>query len=131
MERLRRSRVSHWSSKLAVESEPNLTTAQLMLFNHDLKPVMFTPANISIHVLTDNLKVEPERRQWGAWNFVGFWIADSFNINTWMISSANIVDGLSWWQVSGFYDHHWTCTDLCSRGYASGSVIVSQLASCV
>lgn len=24
--------------------------------------------------------------------------ADSFNINTWMISSANIVDGLSWWQ---------------------------------
>jgi hypothetical protein len=42
--------------------------------------------------------VEPERRQWGAWNFVGFWIADSFNINTWMISSSNIVDGLSWWQ---------------------------------
>ena len=24
--------------------------------------------------------VEAERRQWGAWNFVGFWIADSFNI---------------------------------------------------
>ena len=24
--------------------------------------------------------VEPERRQWGPWNFVGFWIADSFNI---------------------------------------------------
>jgi NCS1 family nucleobase:cation symporter-1 len=34
----------------------------------------------------------------GPWNFVGFWIADSFNINTWMISSSNIVDGLSWWQ---------------------------------
>ena len=33
-----------------------------MLANEDLKPV------------------EPERRQWGAWNFVGFWIADSFNI---------------------------------------------------
>ena len=27
--------------------------------------------------------VEPERRQWGAWNFVGFWIADSFNIVSW------------------------------------------------
>ncbi|RAL58265.1 hypothetical protein DID88_002265 [Monilinia fructigena] len=53
-----------------------------MLNNHDLKPV------------------EPERRQWGAWNFVGFWIADSFNINTWMISSSMIVapSGLSWWQ---------------------------------
>ncbi|SPQ25309.1 72f66de1-b3cd-4768-9633-45b94587c3a9 [Thermothielavioides terrestris] len=65
---------------LAVESEPGLTNAQLMLTNHDLKPV------------------EPERRQWGAWNFVGFWIADSFNINTWMISSSMIVAGLSWWQ---------------------------------
>jgi hypothetical protein len=61
---------------------------------------------------------------------VGFWIADSFNINTWMISSANIVDGLSWWQVSGFYNKTLTCTDLGSRGYASGSVIVSQLALC-
>lgn len=83
--------------KLAVESEPGLTNAQLMLTNHDLKPV------------------EPERRQWGPWNFVGFWIADSFNIvriiysghvsqqltfsqNTWMISSSMIASGLSWWQ---------------------------------
>jgi cytosine/uracil/thiamine/allantoin permease len=24
--------------------------------------------------------VEPQRRQWRDWNFVGFWIADSFNI---------------------------------------------------
>ena len=39
MERLKRSKVAHWSSRFAVESEPNLTTAQLMLFNHDLKPV--------------------------------------------------------------------------------------------
>lgn len=39
MEKLKRSKVAHWSNKLAVESEPNLTTAQLMLFNHDLKPV--------------------------------------------------------------------------------------------
>lgn len=72
--------VKHYVNKLAVESEPGLTNAQLLLTNHDLKPV------------------EPERRQWGAWNFVGFWIADSFNINTWMISSAMIQDGLSWWQ---------------------------------
>ncbi|KAH4064026.1 hypothetical protein HBI52_037390 [Parastagonospora nodorum] len=96
MERVKRSKVAHWSSKLAVESEPNLTTAQLMLFNHDLKPV------------------EPERRQWGAWNFVGFWIADSFNINTWMISSSNIVDGLSWWQS-------WICVWL---GYSIAACFV-------
>jgi NCS1 family nucleobase:cation symporter-1 len=43
--------------------------------------------------------VEKERRQWGPWNFVGFWIADSYNINTWMISSSMIIGGLSWWQA--------------------------------
>ncbi|PHH85303.1 hypothetical protein CDD83_621 [Cordyceps sp. RAO-2017] len=76
-----RSRLSYWADRLAVESEPGLTSTQLMLTNHDLKPV------------------EPERRQWGSWNFVGFWIADSFNINTWMISSSMVVGGLSWWQA--------------------------------
>ncbi|KAK1993697.1 hypothetical protein LX36DRAFT_661282 [Colletotrichum falcatum] len=74
------SRLGYWADRLAVESEPGLTSAQLMLTNHDLKPV------------------EPERRQWGPWNFVAFWIADSFNVNTWMISSSMIVNGLSWWQ---------------------------------
>ncbi|KAF2825655.1 hypothetical protein CC86DRAFT_406925 [Ophiobolus disseminans] len=64
MKKAKNSKIAHWSDKLAVESEPNLTTAQLMLFYHDLKPV------------------EPLRRQWGAWNFVGFWVANSFNINT-------------------------------------------------
>ncbi|KAK6221027.1 uracil permease [Pestalotiopsis sp. IQ-011] len=80
MSRLKSTRAGHWAEKLAVDSEDGLSTAQLMLTNYDLKPV------------------EPERRQWGAWNFVGFWIADSFNINTWMISSSMIVAGLSWWQ---------------------------------
>lgn len=75
-----KAKTSRLLDKLAVESEPGLTNAQLMLVNNDLKPV------------------EAERRQWGAWNFVGFWIADSFNINTWMISSSMIVGGLSWWQ---------------------------------
>ncbi|KAF2031217.1 NCS1 nucleoside transporter family [Setomelanomma holmii] len=96
MEKLRSSKIAHWSNKLAVASEPGLTTAQLMLYNHDLKPV------------------EPERRQWGAWNFVGFWVADSFNINTWMISSSNIVDGLSWWQS-------WICVWL---GYSIAACFV-------
>ncbi|KAK3294111.1 permease for cytosine/purines, uracil, thiamine, allantoin-domain-containing protein [Chaetomium fimeti] len=84
------------ADKAAVESEPGLTTAQLMLTNHDLKPV------------------EPERRQWGPWNFVGFWIADSFNINTWMISSSMIVGGLSWWQS-------WLCVWI---GYAISGCFV-------
>ncbi|EJD08121.1 uncharacterized protein FOMMEDRAFT_75185 [Fomitiporia mediterranea MF3/22] len=84
--------------RLAVDNEPGLSTSQLMLVNHDLKPV------------------EPERRQWSAWNFVGFWIADSFNINTWMISSSMIVGGLSWWQS-------WICVWL---GYfIAGSFICS------
>ncbi|KAG9236402.1 permease for cytosine/purines, uracil, thiamine, allantoin-domain-containing protein [Amylocarpus encephaloides] len=81
MEKVKNTKLAYYVDKLAVESEPGLTNAQLMLNNHDLKPV------------------EPARRQWGPWNFVGFWIADSFNINTWMISSSMIVQaGLSWWQ---------------------------------
>lgn len=80
VEKVKESRFAHFVDKLAVESEPGLTHAQLMLANHDLKPV------------------EPERRQWRWLNFVAFWIADSFNINTWMIASSNIGYGLSWWQ---------------------------------
>lgn len=56
MGKWKNSKFGYYANKLAVEAEPGLTTAQLMLTNLDLKPV------------------EPERRQWGAWNFVGFWI---------------------------------------------------------
>jgi hypothetical protein len=56
MKKIKSSKLRYVLDKIAVESEPGLTNAQLMLTNHDLKPV------------------EPERRQWGAWNFVGFWI---------------------------------------------------------
>jgi hypothetical protein len=59
MEKVRESKAAYYANKLAVKSEPGLTTAQLMLFNHDLKPV------------------EPARRQWGPWNFVGFWVGTS------------------------------------------------------
>ncbi|KAL2875745.1 uracil permease [Colletotrichum sp. CLE4] len=79
-EKAHSSRLGYLANKIAVKSEPGLTSAQLMLTNYDLKPV------------------EPERRQWGPWNFVAFWVADSFNVNTWMISSSMIVGGLSWWQ---------------------------------
>lgn len=56
MGKWKNSKFGYYADKLAVEAEPGLTTTQLMLTNLDLKPV------------------EPERRQWGAWNFVGFWI---------------------------------------------------------
>ncbi|OAA66580.1 Permease, cytosine/purines, uracil, thiamine, allantoin [Niveomyces insectorum RCEF 264] len=69
------------AEKVAVKAEPGLTATQLMLTNYDLKPV------------------EPARRRWGAWNFVAFWIANAFNINTWMISGTMITGGLSWWQA--------------------------------
>ncbi|KIW58311.1 hypothetical protein PV05_02840 [Exophiala xenobiotica] len=85
MARLRTSKAATLLTKLQTDSEPGLSSAQLMLTNHDLKPV------------------EPARRQWGPWNFVGFWIADSFNINTWMIASSMITgSGLAWW-------HAWLC----------------------
>ncbi|KAF1828474.1 uracil permease [Decorospora gaudefroyi] len=100
MEKLKGTKAAYWAGKLAVESEPNLTTAQLMLFNHDLKPV------------------EPARRQWKARHFVNFWIADSFNINTWMISSANVADGASWWQA-------WICVWL---GYSIAACFVCMTA---
>ncbi|EAU30266.1 conserved hypothetical protein [Aspergillus terreus NIH2624] len=84
---------------LQVPTEPGLTTAELMLTNDDLKPV------------------ERDRRQWKWLNFVAFWIADSLNVNTWMISSAMIVDGLSWWQS-------WLCVWF---GYAIAAVFVVAL----
>ncbi|KAK8082096.1 uracil permease protein [Apiospora saccharicola] len=111
MQKLHNSRLTQWADKLAVDNENGLTTAQLMASHrHSLLALEST------HCLTNNdLKpVEPERRQWGPWNFVGFWIADSFNINTWMISSSMIVGGLSWWQS-------WLCVWI---GYAIAGCFV-------
>ncbi|KAJ6137072.1 hypothetical protein N7471_003558 [Penicillium samsonianum] len=88
-----------WLNKIQVPAEPGLSTAQLMLTNDDLRPV------------------EPERRQWGWLNFVAFWIADSLNVNTWMISSSMIVDGLSWWQS-------WLCVWI---GYTVAAIFVYML----
>ena len=62
MDKAEATRVGHFIYKLAVKTEPGMTNTQLMLINFDLKPV------------------EPERRQWGSYNFVAFWIADSFNV---------------------------------------------------
>ncbi|KAI5887332.1 NCS1 nucleoside transporter family [Schizophyllum commune H4-8] len=67
--------------RLEVSHQPGQTYAQMFLENEDLRPV------------------EAEKRTWRGWNFVTFWIADSFNINTWMIASSMIQLGLTWWQA--------------------------------
>ncbi|KII87587.1 hypothetical protein PLICRDRAFT_640728 [Plicaturopsis crispa FD-325 SS-3] len=64
-----------------VPHEPGLTHTQLFLSNEDLLPV------------------DVPKRTWAAWNFVAFWIADSFNVNTWMIVSSMVQLGLNWWQA--------------------------------
>ncbi|KAJ6588903.1 permease for cytosine/purines, uracil, thiamine, allantoin-domain-containing protein [Mycena capillaripes] len=66
--------------RLEVAHEPGLTQSQLFLTNEDLLPV------------------PEEKRTWAGFNFFAFWIADSFNINTWMIVSSMVQLGLSWWQ---------------------------------
>ncbi|PNS17834.1 Thiamine transporter isoform D [Sphaceloma murrayae] len=82
--------------KLETEHEIGLSDKQLLLANYDIKPV------------------EPERRQWRGRNFVGFWVADSFNVNTWMIAASSLDVGLSWWQA-------WLCVWI---GYSITAVFV-------
>lgn len=66
---------------IQVEEAGDLTATQRYLFNYDLRPV------------------EAERRQWSWYNYVFFWIADSFNINTWMIAATGVQNGMTWWQT--------------------------------
>ncbi|KAJ7359321.1 permease for cytosine/purines, uracil, thiamine, allantoin-domain-containing protein [Mycena albidolilacea] len=67
--------------RLEVAHEPGLTHSQLFLTNEDLLPV------------------PEEKRTWASYNFFAFWVADSFNVNTWMIVSSMVQLGLSWWQA--------------------------------
>jgi cytosine/uracil/thiamine/allantoin permease len=85
----------------------------LFLTNHDLKIV------------------EPERRQWTAFNFVGFWIADSFNINTWMIAASSLDNGLSWWQawICVWYELSPKTWMMPHLTFDTGSAIVSRHSS--
>lgn len=76
-----KSRAKGWLKKLEVDLADNLTTTQRFLYNHDLRPV------------------EEARRQWLWYNYVFFWIADSFNINTWMIAGTGVQLGMTWWQT--------------------------------
>ncbi|GEQ72518.1 hypothetical protein JCM33374_g6205 [Metschnikowia sp. JCM 33374] len=67
--------------KIKVEDNSDLTATQRFLYNYDLRPV------------------EAERRQWSWYNFVFFWVADSFNISTWMIAATGVQAGMTWWQT--------------------------------
>lgn len=67
---------------MEVQPKGDLSTAQMFLYNHDLRPV------------------EEARREWAWYNYVFFWIADSFNINTWQIAATGIqAGGMNWWQT--------------------------------
>jgi NCS1 family nucleobase:cation symporter-1 len=66
---------------LEVEQPANATTSERVLQNHDLLPVPL------------------EQRTWTKFNYFSFWIADSFNINTFMIASSVLGSGImNWWQ---------------------------------
>ncbi|CAK7895550.1 allantoin permease [[Candida] anglica] len=66
---------------LAVQEKGDLSAVQMFLYNHDLRPV------------------EKDRRTWSWYNFVFFWIADSFNVNTWQIAATGVQAGMTWWQT--------------------------------
>ncbi|EGV65986.1 Allantoin permease [Yamadazyma tenuis] len=71
---------SRLSKKLEVQEKGDLTTSQMFLVNYDLKPV------------------ENARRTWSWYNYVFFWVADSFNISTWQIASTGVAT-MNWWQT--------------------------------
>ncbi|CAG8126486.1 unnamed protein product [Penicillium salamii] len=112
------NKLKSWLKKIQVEQDPGLTTAQLMLTNDDLRPAFANSGRLPVISLSLTFElfalVDPDRRQWGWLNFVAFWIADSLNVNTWMISSSMIVDGLSWWQA-------WLCVWI---GYTISAIFV-------
>lgn len=64
---------------VTIEGTEGLSLSQLFLYNYDLRPV------------------EEARRTWSWYNYVFFWIADSFNVNTWQIAATGVQAGLSWW----------------------------------
>lgn len=66
---------------LEVNHSDDLNTSQRYLYSHDLRPV------------------ESARRQWSWYNYVFFWVADSFNISTWMIAATGVQQGMTWWQT--------------------------------
>lgn len=76
-----KSKFLRWFKFLEIEGTEGYSLSQLFLLNYDLRPV------------------EAARRKWAWYHFVFFWIADSFNVNTWEIAATGVQAGLSWWVV--------------------------------
>ena len=74
-------RVKQFLKKLEAEHPEGLSKAEMFLASKDLLPV---PKN---------------ERTWGYLSYVSYWIADSFNLNTFTIASTMITAGLTWWQA--------------------------------
>lgn len=70
-----------WATFLEASPCEGLTTAQMFIYNEDLKPV------------------ESSRRIWKGWNFVSVWMADSINVNSWQIAGTGVEAGLTWWET--------------------------------
>lgn len=76
-----KSLLSRFIAFIEVEQPTNETTSERFLQNHDLLPVPL------------------EERTWTKFNYFSFWIADSFNINTFMIASSVLgLNVMNWWQ---------------------------------
>lgn len=71
--------LARWFRWMEIDGTQGFSLSQLFLINYDLKPI------------------EKARRKWHWYHFVCFWIADSFNINTWQIAATGVQAGLSWW----------------------------------
>lgn len=59
----------------------SLTVVEAYVFNGELTPV------------------EAARRKWTWKQYVFFWMAGTFNVNTWQISATGLQLGLNWWQT--------------------------------
>ncbi|QLL31513.1 hypothetical protein HG536_0B03760 [Torulaspora globosa] len=55
---------------------------------------------VESYVYNGELKpVEAARRKWTWKQYVFFWMAGTFNVNTWQISATGLQLGLNWWQT--------------------------------
>ncbi|KAK4704084.1 nucleobase:cation symporter-1, NCS1 family, partial [Phenoliferia sp. Uapishka_3] len=72
---------SNFIKMIEAPSPEGLTGAERFLQNDDLLPV-------------------PEsQRLWKTRNYLAFWLADSFNVNTFQIASSMVALGMTWWQA--------------------------------
>ncbi|KAG8825648.1 hypothetical protein FRC19_010852 [Serendipita sp. 401] len=93
------SAIRRFIRKLEVDHLEGLSHTELFLNNDDLRPVPL------------------QNRTWKHWNFIAFWVADCFNINTWMIVSSMVTGGLSWWQA-------WICVWL-GYGFVAPFIVLN------